>query len=257
MLEQLVALRDIWKAIWNEAKVVASSVQVRVKLFRDRNTTARKSIRFLYESTSDENVNKMNERDESTEEAHFRKHIIYVVLDNAIGQLTVRFSAAKQISDTFSFLWNYQKMSKEELKCKAAKLAEKYFKDISSKEDLVQEMNHIAMIHNTNYGIKPLGALELLNSLAEYRLESIFPNLSVSLRMFLTAPATIASAERSFSKLKPIKNYHWFDGGAKDISGPGHGLTSQRPLADGLIYALQKNFYKYLYCWSKTLDSIA
>ena len=29
-------------------------------------------------------------------------------------------------------------MSKEELKCKAAKLAEKYFKDISSKEDLAQ-----------------------------------------------------------------------------------------------------------------------
>ena len=123
-------------------------------------------------------------------------------MDNVIGGLTVRFSAAKQISDTF---WNYQKMSKEELKRKAAKLAENYSKDISS-EGLVQEMNHI-MVHNANFGRKQLGALELLNALAEYRLESIFPNLSVSLRMFLTAPATVASAERSFSKLKLIKNY--------------------------------------------------
>jgi len=108
----------------------------------------------------------MNERDESSEEAHFRKHIFYVILDNVIGGLTVRFSAAKQISDTFSFLWNYQKMSEEELRCKASKLAEEYSKDIS-KVDLVQEMNHITMVHNANIGRKQLGALGLLNALAE------------------------------------------------------------------------------------------
>ena len=38
------------------------------------------------------------------------------------------------------------------------------------------------------------------------RIESLFPNLSVSLRMFLIAPATAASVERSFSKLL-VKNY--------------------------------------------------
>ena len=37
----------------------------------------------------------------------------------------------------------------------------------------------------------------------------VFPDLSVSLRMILTAPATLASAEKSFSKLKLIKNYLW------------------------------------------------
>ena len=35
----------------------------------------------------------MNEADASTEEAHFQKHIFYVVLDNFIGWLTVCFSA--------------------------------------------------------------------------------------------------------------------------------------------------------------------
>ena len=48
--------------------------------------------------------------------------------------------------------------------------------------------------------------LELLNALAEHRLESIFPKFFISLRMILTAPATVASAERSFSKLK-LTNY--------------------------------------------------
>ena len=70
----------------------------------------------------------------------------------------------------------------------------------------MQEMNHITMMHNTNFGRRQLGALELLNALTEHKLETIFPNLyDVSLRMFLTAPATIASAETSCSKLKFIK----------------------------------------------------
>ena len=56
-------------------------------------------------------------------------------------------------------------MSKEELKRKAANLAEKYSKDIIS-EDLVQEMNHLTMVHNAKLGRKQMGALELLNALA-------------------------------------------------------------------------------------------
>ena len=90
-----------------------SSDRLPSKLFRNRNFTTRKKTRFQYEDTPDKNVNEINDTDESTEKAHFRKHIFYVVLDNVIGELTVRFNAAKQISDTFNFLWNYQKMSKK------------------------------------------------------------------------------------------------------------------------------------------------
>ena len=113
VLAQLMALRDSWKAIWNDAKLVASSLQIELKLFRDRSTTARKRIRFYDEDTPDENVNEMNKADKSPEEGHFRKHILYVLLDNVIGGLTVCFSAAKVISATFSFLWNYQKTKRK------------------------------------------------------------------------------------------------------------------------------------------------
>ena len=41
LLTQLVALRDIWKAMWNETKLVASSLQIEVKLFTGRSTTSR------------------------------------------------------------------------------------------------------------------------------------------------------------------------------------------------------------------------
>ena len=55
------------------------------------------------------------------------------------------------------------------MKRKAAKLADRSSKDISS-EDFVQEINHITMLRNANSGRKQLGVLELLNVLAEYGL---------------------------------------------------------------------------------------
>lgn len=36
---------------------------------------------------------------------------------------------------------------------------------------------------------------------------SVFPNLAISLRILLTLPVSVASGERSFSKLKLIKSY--------------------------------------------------
>ena len=65
LFAQLVALRNSWKAIWNKAKLVASSLQIEVQLFRHGSTAARKRIRFHDEDTPDENVNEMNEADKS------------------------------------------------------------------------------------------------------------------------------------------------------------------------------------------------
>ena len=63
------------------------------------------------------------------------------------------------------------------------------------------------LIHSGNFGENQLNPFELLNKILTYKLDNIVPNLSVSLRIFLTIPATVASAERSFSKFKLIKNY--------------------------------------------------
>ena len=48
-----------------------------------------------------------------------------------------------------------------------------------------------------------MSPLQLLNKLHDARLESLFPNVCISLRL----PVTVASAERSFSQLKRIKSY--------------------------------------------------
>ena len=75
LLDQLMSLRESWKAMWNEAKLVASSLKIEVKLFKGRSNTTRKRTRFHDDPVQYENVNEMLESDESPEEAHFRKHI--------------------------------------------------------------------------------------------------------------------------------------------------------------------------------------
>ena len=63
------------------------------------------------------------------------------------------------------------------------------------------------MIQIANFGKEQMNPYELINAIHKYKLENILPNISVALRIFLTVPVTVASAERSFSKLKLVKNY--------------------------------------------------
>ena len=81
----------------NEAKLVASSLSIEIKLFRDGNSTAKKRTRFQYEDTPDKNVNEMNKADKPTEEGHFRKHIFYVVLDSGLRSGHASYALHDQI----------------------------------------------------------------------------------------------------------------------------------------------------------------
>ena len=49
-----------------------------------------------------------------------------------------------------------------------------------------------------------MSALEILEFVIA---ADCYPNVSVAYRILLTLPVTVASAERSFSKLKLLKNY--------------------------------------------------
>lgn len=50
-------------------------------------------------------------------------------------------------------------------------------------------------------------ALDILNKIKKAGLENLVPNMVIAYRVFLTTLVSVASGERSFSKLKIIKNY--------------------------------------------------
>ena len=54
---------------------------------------------------------------------------------------------------------------------------------------------------------KKMTQLDLLQFIHKKELAEIYPNLWTALRVSLTLPVTVASAESSFSKLKLIKTY--------------------------------------------------
>ena len=65
----------------------------------------------------------------------------------------------------------------------------------------------IKAIYGANLGNESLAPLKLLNTINRFKFDEIFSNVCTALRTFCTLPVTVASAERSFSKLKLIKNF--------------------------------------------------
>lgn len=70
--------------------------------------------------------------------------------------------------------------------------------------DLFNELQIVATLvneHRTNH------VIDILNKILSLDMENLVPNAVIAYRIFLTIPVSVASGERSFSKLKIIKNY--------------------------------------------------
>ena len=201
LIKNLQNLRSDFKRILSEAKEVANNLGIEIKFERQR-----KKKRFFDESKFDEeNLSEIGQNTE--EEVHFNNYVFNVIIDSVIGGLKNKFEATKQISSKFSFLWKYLSTTEEGLIEKSNFLADIYTKDINGDDLGIEMVDLKKLIHPGNFGEKQLNPFELPNKILTYKLENIVPNICVSLRIFLTIPATVASAERSFSKLKLINNY--------------------------------------------------
>jgi len=74
-------------------------------------------------------------------------------------------------------------------------------------ESFVTEMRHLPFVHSANFRNEKLLPLDLLNKIYHFKLQERFANICICLRILLTIPTTVASAKRSFNKLKLNKNY--------------------------------------------------
>ena len=206
LLSELKSLREKWTEILKEATLVAECLGI-VSHLPEKRLLTRNRFYEDADSIIESSPATFNSADEeSTATTNFRINVFYRLIDAALQGLTCRFEAIKRIDDQFGFLYKYRSMNDTELKLCCERFCEAYCEDISC--ELTEEVLMLSSTGDVNLGISTqLPPLELLNKLHECHLDALFPNICVCLRIFCTLPVSVASAERSFSQLKRIKNY--------------------------------------------------
>ncbi|XP_048510256.1 zinc finger MYM-type protein 1-like [Athalia rosae] len=161
-----------------------------------RHRVRRKKTNFSYEAR-DETIKDPKEQ--------YKTEFFYFTIDRALNALDARFEQLSHHSNYLQFLYDIydsKTMSKETLltHCKDLEsiLTDGDSVDINGVE-LTEEISAVSALLGKKES--PNDVLKLLTTL------NFAPNLNVALRILLTLPITVASGERSFSKLKLIKNF--------------------------------------------------
>ncbi|KAG8434798.1 hypothetical protein GDO86_012953 [Hymenochirus boettgeri] len=139
----------------------------------------------------------------------FKVNFFYKVLDCVWRSLEDRFEQIKEHSRMFGFLYSIQnvtEISREEVKQQCDQLEKALShgeqRDIDA-ADLCYELCVLSSHLPTNCNTPRT----VLDYIYKNKMSSMFPNMCIALRILLTLPVTVASGERSFSKLKLIKTY--------------------------------------------------
>ena len=149
--------------------------------------------------------------DESLTDAKekYRVEFFNVLLDQAVTSLTARFEQMERHFGLFGFLHNIKKITEFDqndlMKCCMdlnIALTDASGSDIDPK-DLCNELQIFSNIVPDTVS----SSLDALRFIYDHGLNNAVPNVVIALRIALTIPITVASGERSFSKLKLIKNY--------------------------------------------------
>ncbi|XP_071701586.1 uncharacterized protein [Rutidosis leptorrhynchoides] len=188
----------IWYQVLNEVNIVSKKLQSKDMHIEIAIKEINRKRRFD-ESSSSQEVS-------FTPEEAFRVNYFLYIVDKAILSLKTRFDQFKNYDKLFGFLfpYNLRGIERKDLKssCDNLENALKYEgkSDINGHE-LYMELKSFDIIGAGEFK-NPFDILMHLNEAREN-----FPNARIAYRILLTIPVTVASAERSFSKLKLLKNY--------------------------------------------------
>lgn len=193
---------DGFNSVITDAKELAEKIGVIADFEKEVQVRPRKVKRqFSYESDDQPIVNLDSKKS-------FKVNFFNVILDTAIASLKERFELMENHSKVFEFLYNINSLrtwKQEKLKTACTNLQTTLTvgedQDVDGK-DLFNELQILAPMLPS--GSSPTEALSFITKNC---FVDIFPNVFVSLRILLTLPVTVASGERSFSKLKIIKTY--------------------------------------------------
>ena len=148
------------------------------------------------------------EEQRATPELKFKSNFFDPLVDQAMMSIKERFNLLREVSSAFSFLYTRDKLLLVQQKnalLTCCKEFQKKFGDIDS-DEMSAELQRFVLILQKKRNLNT--AQDFLNYLLKTHLFELYPNVYIALRILLTCPVTVASAERNFSKLKLIKTFN-------------------------------------------------
>lgn len=147
----------------------------------------------------------------------FKTGSFYVIIDRLSSELHNRKEAYSQLRDRFGFLSVIEQLSVDDIAAASSQLIECYPADLedSLADEWVQFVSFARPELLKQQQPKPSESGDdnkISNELLMYQLlkttnlDETFPNVEITLRIYLCMMVTACSGERSFSKLKRIKN---------------------------------------------------
>jgi hypothetical protein len=137
---------------------------------------------------------------------NFRVKVFLVTLHTCIGQLDWRFRSLQLLEERFGFLMPVHLFGRteEELCSSAANFARLYESDVS--EEVTSQFLCLRE-YLKSCAPQMKSPRDILQFIVTNRLQGAMPDVVTSYLLYLTLPVSVASCERSFSKLRLIKNY--------------------------------------------------
>ena len=141
----------------------------------------------------------------SAKESYRVDYFLYIV-DQAISSLNSRFEQFKKYEDFFGFLFDLHKLHIADDDClkSCCDKPEKFLRHNMDSDINGDELFYDLKIVRKCLPKETKRAIEVLDYLKI--MDSCFPNVWIAYRILLIIPVTVASVERSFSKLKLIKS---------------------------------------------------
>lgn len=159
------------------------------------------------------------------------------MIDKIHTEMGDRFISLKKLDSSFGFLLDIKELmcttNENSLKQRCIFMGSFYDTDLDGLE-MFSEIMDCRMLLKTRADVKLSTPEDLLRFIVQYR-DDVFPNLRVGLQILLTVATSIASCERSFSKLKLILSYLRSSMGQERLSALAL-LSVEREVTDSINF---------------------
>lgn len=182
---------------FSKAMIAANEVAKEMDITPDFKSSYRGKKRKLFDYEGQDESSTISDKE------YFLVHYFLKIIDTALVSFKSRFELYANRQNIFGFLYMNEIGNLDD------EYLLKFFQDLHlhlegnfERTEMFEEIKMFRSITQTNYS-----ALDSMNYIVKNNLSEAYPNLLIALQIMLTTPVTVASAERSFSRLKLIKNY--------------------------------------------------